>query len=74
MTAAIFHTRSAFPEPRTGRGPGFWARLFDAIAEARLPAAIRELNRHRNLVPEDILKRSGSSATLNDDSRLPFTR
>jgi len=74
MTAATFHTRTAVPEVRSERKPGFFARLVDAIIEARLRAAMRELNRHRHLVPEDLLKKSGYMATLKDDSRFPFTR
>lgn len=74
MTAATFHTRTALQEVQPEHSRGFWARLFDAFAEARMRAAIRELNRHRHLVPEDMLKKSGYVATLNDDSRFPFTR
>ena len=74
MTAATFHTRSAIPEARSERRPGFFARFVDAMMEARLRAAIRELNRHRHLVPKDLLKKNGYTATLNDDSRFPFTR
>jgi hypothetical protein len=74
MTAATFHTRTAFSATRTARKPGFWARLLEAMMEARLRAAIRELDRHRHLVPEDLLKKSGYTATLNDDSSYPFTR
>jgi hypothetical protein len=74
MTAATFHTRTAFPDARTEPRPGFWARLFEAMADARLRAAVRELERHRHLVPEDLLKKYGYTGTLNDDSRFPFTR
>lgn len=74
MTAATFHTRTAVPEARTERSGGFWARLYSAFAEARLRAALRELNRHRHLVPEDVLKKSGYIATVNDDGKFPFTR
>ena len=74
MSAATFHSRTAFPEVRTKAKPGFFARLLEAMMEARLRAAIRELNRHRALVPEDLLKKNGYTATLNDDSRFPFTR
>ncbi|MGB9364915.1 MAG: hypothetical protein WCE79_02760 [Xanthobacteraceae bacterium] len=74
MTAATFHTPSALPAARTERQQGFWARLFDAMAEARMRQAVRELAMHRDLVPEDLLKKYGYTATLNDDSRLPFTR
>ncbi|MEJ0077828.1 MAG: hypothetical protein WDO17_20805 [Alphaproteobacteria bacterium] len=74
MTAATFYTPRAFPAARTERKQGFWARLVEAMIEARLRAAMRELNRHRHLVPEDVLKKTGYTATLNDDSRFPFTR
>jgi hypothetical protein len=74
MTAATFHTRTALPERVVERKPGFWARLFDAMAEARMRQAVREIAMHRDLVPEDLLKKYGYTATLKDDSRLPFTR
>jgi hypothetical protein len=74
MTAATFPTPTAFPKARTARKAGFWARFAEAMMEARLRAAMRELNRHRHLVPEDLLKKSGYAATLNDDSQFPFTR
>lgn len=74
MTAATFHTPTALPEARTERKPGFFTRLYDAMIEARMRAAVRELNRHRSLVPEDLLRRNGYIATVNDDSRFPFTR
>ena len=60
MTAATFHTPTVLPERRGEHKPGFWARLFDAMAEARIRQAVRELARHRDLVPEDL---SGNTAT-----------
>ena len=54
--------------------PQRYARLAEAMMEARLRAAMRELNRHRHLVPQDVLKKNGYTATLRDDGRLPFTR
>ena len=74
MTAATFHTATALPEGRTERKPGFLARLFDAMAEARMRQAVRELAMHRSLVPEDLLKKYGYTATLQDNSAYPFTR
>jgi hypothetical protein len=74
MTAATFHDRTTLPDSRAERKPGFFARLFDALAEARMRQAVRELAMHRHLVPEDLLKKYGYTATLNDDSKLPFTR
>ena len=74
MTAATFHTRTAFPDARTERSRGFWARLFDTIIEARMRRAMREIEARRHLIPENLLKKSGYTATVNDDSRFPFTR
>jgi hypothetical protein len=73
MSAATFHTPIAIPQARSERKPGFFARLFDAMAEARMRAAMRELRMHRHLIPEDVLKKAGYAASLNDDSVYPFT-
>jgi hypothetical protein len=74
MTAATFHTPAAFPATRPARKRSLLARFFDAMAEARMRQAVRELAMHRNLVPEDLLKKYGYTATLQDDSAYPFTR
>ena len=74
MTAATFHAPTAFPESRAAPKRGLLARFFNAMAEARMRQAIRELAMHRNLVPEDLLKKYGYTATLRDDSAYPFTR
>ena len=74
MTAATFHTPTALPEARSEQKPGFFARLFDAMAEARMRQAARELAIYRHLVPEDLLKEHGYMATVSDDSAYPFTR
>jgi hypothetical protein len=73
MTAATFHT-SSVAETSSHRRPGFFVRFIEGMMEARLHAAMRELNRHRHLIPEDLLKKSGYKASLNDDSAFPFTR
>jgi len=74
MTAATFHTPIAIPKGRSEPKPGFFARFVDAMMEARLRQAVRELAMHQHLVPENLLKKYGYTATLNDDSKLPFTR
>lgn len=74
MTAATYHAPAAFTKNRPARKRGFWARFFDAMAEARMRQAVRELAMHRSLVPEDLLKKYGYTATLQDDSAYPFTR
>ena len=72
MTAATFH--SSLAEEHTPRKRGLLARFFDAMAEARMRQAVRELAMHRGLVPDDLLKRYGYAATLKEDSAYPFTR
>jgi hypothetical protein len=74
MTAATFHTRTAFPEARTERKPGFWARLFDAMVEARMRRALRDIEARQHLILGNLLKKKGYTATANDDGNLPFTR
>ena len=74
MTAATFHAPTAFPEAPTAPTRGLLARFFAAMAEARMRQAVRELAMHRHLVPEDLLKKYGYTATLTDDSAYPFTR
>ena len=74
MTAAAFHAPTAFPKSQPVRKRSLLARFFDAMAEARMRQAVRELAMHRNLVPEDLLKKYGYTATLADDSAYPFTR
>ena len=74
MTAATFHTPTALPATRAASKRGLLARFFDAMAEARMRQAVRELAMHRDLVPEDLLKKYGYTATLADDSAYPFTR
>ncbi|MEA2873983.1 MAG: hypothetical protein QOH67_3959 [Hyphomicrobiales bacterium] len=79
MTVATFHTPSAAPEVPVERAPverkpGLLARFFEAMAEARMRQAVRELARHPHLVPEDMLKKYGYTATVSDDGAFPFTR
>ena len=74
MTAVTFHTPTAFPETRTAPKKGLFARWLDAMVEARMRQAVREIAHRRHLVPEDLLKRYGYAATLQNDSAYPFTR
>ena len=74
MTAATFHAPTAFPEAPATAKRSLLVRFFDAILEARMRQAMREIAHHRHLVPEDLLKKYGYTATLADDSAYPFTR
>ena len=74
MTTATLRISAPLPGTRTEPRKGLLARLFDAMAAARMRQAMREIERHRHLIPPHLLKSTGYTATLNDDSRLPFTR
>ncbi len=75
MTAATFHTPTAFPEVRTASGKGLLARIFEGIIEARMRRAVREIAHHRcHLIPENLLKKYGYAATFESDRAYPFTR
>jgi hypothetical protein len=49
-------------------------RCYDALVEARMRQAMREVAMHRHLVPDDILKSAGHAAGLANDREQPFTR
>jgi hypothetical protein len=51
---------------------GFWARLFDALIEARMRQAEREIRMHAHLLPADFLAESGYRVTYRDAGKLPF--
>jgi len=74
MTTATLRISAALPQARTEPRRGMLARFFDAMAAARMRQAMRELERHRHLIPPHLLKSAGYEATASDDSKLPFTR
>ena len=49
-------------------------RCYDALIEARVRQAMREIAMHRHLVPDHILTSAGYEATPAGHGRLPFTR
>lgn len=53
---------------------GFWARALDALIEARMREADRQVRQYLHLVPEDVLKQSGFAATYKDADKLPFVK
>lgn len=72
MTTAMFSLPAVYP--RTARKRGLFARFYDALIEARMRAAMREIAMHRHLIPSDILKTAGYEPTVTKDGTLPFTR
>jgi len=74
MTTATLRISTPLPEARTAPQKGLLTRFFEAMAAARMRQAMRELERHRHLIPPHLLKSAGYEATASDDGKLPFTR
>ena len=74
MTTATLRLSTPIPTTRAATRKGLLARMYDAFVEARMRAAMRELAMHRHLIPEDVLKKAGYTATASNDSAYPFTR
>jgi len=74
MTTATFSLPAARPAARSAPKRGWFARFYAALVEARMRAAMREIAKHRHLIPVDVLKAAGYQATVTKDGALPFTR
>jgi len=74
MTTATLRLSTPIPATRTPLRKSFLARFYDAFVEARMRQALRELALHRHLIPEEVLKKAGYTATVSDDAAYPFTR
>lgn len=72
MTTATLSLPTTYAE--TTPRKSWLARFHAAIIEARMRTAMRELERHRHLIPDDMLKSAGYEATATKDGALPFTR
>jgi hypothetical protein len=75
-TAALRLSAPISTPPATGAAPhsGWLVRLYWALAEARMRAAMREIETYRHLIPQDVLKAQGCQATETNDGAFPFTR
>ena len=67
LTEAKPSTKPATPNAAAS-GRGLLARFFDAMVEARMRQATRELAMHRHLLPENSAEKTGSAFT--SDGRL----
>jgi hypothetical protein len=75
MSTATLRISTPLPQARTApKKKGLFARALDAMIEARMRQAMREIAYHRHLLPENLLEDAGRKATVRDDSTLPFTR
>ena len=74
MTTAFLPLSPSLPSTPAASERSLVIRFFDALMEARMRAALREIARHRHLVPEDVVKAAGYQPTRADDAAYPFTR
>ena len=74
MTTVTLRLSGPLPAVRNAPAKGFFARFMDALIEARMRKAMREIEQYRHLTPSHLLKSSGYQATANDDGAFPFTR
>ena len=65
-------TASAGKRP-AAKHPGFWARFFDRLIEARQRTAMREIRRHHFLLPRELDNAGWKVGERSEDS-LPFRR
>ena len=78
MNALTYEIRSAAAlagaRPVKSATKGFWARAWDALIEARMRQAERELRMYLHLIPADVLRESGLLARYKDADKLPFVK
>ena len=79
MNALTYEIRSAAAlvagtRPAKSATKGFWARVWDALIEARMRQAEREIRMHLYLVPESVLRESGYFANYKNADKLPFVK
>jgi hypothetical protein len=74
MTTATFTLRAPYSAAPAKPKRSLLTRFYDAMIEARMRQAMREIAMHRRLIPADILKEAGYQATVTKDGSLPFTR
>ncbi len=79
MNALTYEMRSAAAAvtaaaPRKTATKTIWARIWDALVEARMRQAEREIRMHIHLVPADVLRESGFYANYNTAEKLPFVK
>ena len=73
MTTATLRLSTPISAGRTPR-KSLLTRIYHALIEARMRKAMREIAMRRHLIPEDMLKKAGYTATVSDDAAYPFTR
>ena len=76
MTALTYDLRKAAATVKAAEAvkKGFWRRFLDALIEARMRQAEREIRLHRGLIPARLLAENGFKANYKDAGKLPFVK
>lgn len=75
MNAVTYDLRTAVGSPVASKPEkGVFARILDALIEARMREAQRQIDMHLRYVPEDVLKAAGLTASYKDAEKLPFVK
>lgn len=72
MTTATLRMPVSLPETRKSSVKSILVRFYNALIEARMRSAMRELAMHRHLIPADSLKETSYVASL--DNNYPISR
>jgi hypothetical protein len=57
----------------SAKKPGFWSRIWDALVEARMRQAEREIRQYRHLLPAEF-ELAGNKIGYKNEDQLPFVR
>jgi len=63
----------ATAEQTTASKPGFFHRLWDAVVQARMNQAMREIRLHSHLLPAEY-ELAGNKISYKNEDQLPFVR
>ena len=74
MTTAAVSLPAGYRAARSTPKRSLLGRFYDALIEARLRQAKREIAMREHLLPKNLLKEAGYQATVSKDGALPFTR
>lgn len=58
---------------KAAKKKGFWSRLWNAMIEAQMRKALREIELHRHMLPGEY-EQAGNRLTARTEDQLPFAR
>jgi hypothetical protein len=65
--------KTAAAAPTSAEKPGFFARLWTAMMEARMKQAMTELRAHQHLLPAEF-EIAGNKVMRKNEDQMPFVR